>query len=732
MDEYIKGNINRVIFQGENGYKIGLFKVSDASYEFADFIGMTISFTGYFHELNEQDTYMLYGKIFNHPKYGEQFNIDHYERCMPEEKDSIIEFLSSSIFKGVGDKTAIKIVDVLGDDTLNTILERPDNLLLIPGVTKKQIDILHKALVDYEASYTTILKLNDMGFVTKDSMLIYNKYKADTLSSIEEDLYQVARDIRDINFKKVDMIALRQNYDRDDIRRVKSATLYTMDEMCNLLGHSYLSINDIYSYVIKVLGNNISEEDFIEAMNSLILNLFVIKDDTRYYLKEMWDAEENIVKRVKYLINKDKKVIKKVDNYIEDLEKDMNITYDEVQLTAIKEAMLQNFLVITGGPGTGKTTIIKSIVEMYKNINKLSYGALSKEVVLLAPTGRAAKRLSTQAIFPASTIHSFLKWNRESNKFSVNEYARSDAKFVIIDEASMIDVYLFDSLLKGLKLDTTIIIVGDYNQLPSVGPGQLLKDLIEANSRDVVYLKQLYRQKDGSNIIKLAYDINDGVVETSVFDKGKDLRLFETNNIMSTIKDIAIKHKGDDYKEFQILVPMYKTVNGIDNINKVLQDMFNPKSSSKKEIIIGENVYREGDKILQLVNMPDEKIYNGDIGIIESINKKEMVVDFDGNSVKFTPSNYSMFKHGYAISIHKSQGSEFNTVVIPVVSGYGKMLYRKLYYTAVTRSKNNLYIVGDVSALRQASNNNYSDVRKTSIKEKLEKKLEVLYRNSND
>ena len=728
MDEYIKGNINKIIFQGENGYKIGLFKVSDASYEYADFIGITISFTGYFHELNEQDTYMLYGKLFNHPKYGEQFNIDHYERCMPEEKDSIIEFLSSSIFKGIGDKTAIKIVEVLGDSTLSTILERPDNLLLIPGVTKKQIDILHKALVDYESSYTTILKLNDIGFVTKDSMLIYNKYKGNTLSNIEEDLYQLTRDIRDINFKKIDMIALRQNYDRDDIRRIKSAILYTMEEMCNLLGHSYLDIKDIYSYTIRVLGNNISEEIFIEAMNSLILNLFVIKDDIRYYLKEMWDAEDNIVKRVKYLINKDKKVIKKIDNFIEDLEKDMNITYDEVQLTAVKEAMLQNFLIITGGPGTGKTTIIKSIVEMYKNINKLSYGALSKEVVLLAPTGRAAKRLSTQAVFPASTIHSFLKWNKESNKFSVNEYSKSDAKVAIIDEASMIDVYLFDSLLKGLKLDTTIIIVGDYNQLPSVGPGQLLKDLIEANSRDVVYLKQLYRQKDGSNIIKLAYDINDGVVEESVFDKGKDLKLFETNNIMSTIRDIAVKHKDDDYKEFQILVPMYKTINGIDNINKVLQDMFNPKSSSKKEISIGENVYREGDKILQLVNMPDEKIYNGDIGIIDSINKKEMIVDFDGNSVKFTPSNYGMFKHGYAISIHKSQGSEFNTVVIPVVGGYGKMLYRKLYYTAVTRSKNNLYIVGDLNALRVASNNNYSDIRKTSIKEK----LEVLHKSTSD
>jgi len=400
---------------------------------------------------------------------------------------------------------------------------------------------------------------------------------------------------------------------------------------------------------------------------------------------------------------------------------------------AIKNAILENFLIITGGPGTGKTTIIRSIVDLYKNINKLSFGTLSKDVVLLAPTGRAAKRLSTQALFPASTIHSFLKWNKDSNKFSVNEYSRSDAKLVIIDEASMIDVYLFDSLLKGLKLDTKIVIVGDYNQLPSVGPGQLLKDLIEANSRDVVYLKKLYRQKNGSNIISLAYDINDGIVDKKVFENGKDLSLFEcNNNVVDVIKEIAKKHKNDDYKEFQILVPMYKTINGIDNINMVLQEMFNPKSRSKKEIVIGENIFREGDKILQLVNMPEERIFNGDIGIISSIDRKEIIVDFDGNEVKFTPSNYSMFKHGYAISIHKAQGSEFDTVVIPVVSSYGKMLYRKLYYTAITRSKNNLYIVGDINSLKYASDNNYSDVRRTSIKEKLEKKLAVMHKNNNE
>ncbi len=726
MKQYIKGNFKRTIYNNESGYKVGLFRVKETSEELIDLCNRTITFTGYFHELNEDDTYIFNGTLLEHSKYGEQFNVSEYERCLPEERDSIVEFLSSGIFKGIGERTAEKIVDRLGNNTLTIILENPSNLLLIPTVTKKQIDVLHNTLIDYEASYNTILLLNELGFITKDSMLIYNKYKQNTKNVIEENLYQVAEDINELTFKKVDSIALKYNYERLDMRRIKSAIVFTIDEICNLLGHSYLYIEELFNYTKQYLGDNIKEELFIDSLNSLILELKIVKEDEKYYLKAMWDAEENIVKRIKYLLCKEDNKYKCIDKFVKLLEEEKDITYNEEQLLAVKNAVIKNFLIITGGPGTGKTTIIKAITELYKNMNKLSYNDLVKDIALLAPTGRASKRLSEKSLLPAATIHSFLRWNKESNKFAINEYNKSDVKLVIVDEASMIDVYLFNSLLKGLSVDTKIIIVGDYNQLPSVGPGELLKDLIESNVCNVINLKYLYRQQEGSTIIDLAYDINSGIINENLFNNEKDLFFIEEkNNTVEEIKKICLQYKKIDYKEFQILVPMYKGINGIDNINKEIQEIYNPRSSSKKELIVGEITYRENDKVLQLVNMPDEKIFNGDIGIIEKIDKKEIIINFDGNSVKFTPSNYHKFKHGYAISIHKSQGSEFDTVVMPIVSAYSKMLYRKLYYTAVTRAKNKLYIVGDMNVLNYASTNNKDDIRKTSIKYKLIEKINL-------
>ena len=421
----------------------------------------------------------------------------------------------------------------------------------------------------------------------------------------------------------------------------------------------------------------------------------------------MWSCEENIVRRVGYLAKKEDEKLKNIDKYILEIQQDLAITYNEEQLNAIKDAITKNFLIITGGPGTGKTTIVSSIIELYKRVHKLTYSSLMEDIVLLAPTGRASKRLTEKSLFPASTIHSFLKWNKETDKFAVNEFNKSKAKLVIIDEASMVDVPLFNSLLKGLKLDTRIIMVGDYNQLPSVGPGELLKDLIESEVLSVINLKMLYRQGKDSNIITLAHDINEGKINRDILVNSDDIEFIQcTGDIVEQTKKIAEKYKDYDYHNFQILVPMYKGVNGIDNLNIHLQNIFNTKSKIKKEIAISDNSFREKDKVLQLVNMPEERIFNGDIGIISNIDKKEIYIDFDTNEVKFTPSNFSKFKLGYAISIHKSQGSEFDIVVIPVTKAYGKMLYRKLYYTAVTRAKKRLIIIGDINALEYAAGNN--------------------------
>ena len=725
MEEYIIGNIRRIIYQNDNGYVVGLIKVKSATTSFECLKDDTISFTGYFHELDIDDNYKFTGNIVNHPKYGEQFNVESYEKVIPEEKDSIVEFLSGGTFKGIGEKTAIKIVNVLGEDTIKIILENPSNLMLIPGISKKQIDTLYNGLSEYSNSYDIILKLNDLGFTSKDSMKIYNKYKSNTLNIIEEDIYRLIDDINDFTFKKIDLIALKKDYKRDDQRRVKAAIITTMEELCNSIGHCYLHIDMIYKYTIMCLGNNINEEHFIECLNSLILDIKVIKVEEKYYLRNMWDAEETIVNRVTSLNNKTDYKINNIDGYIEELEKDKKIEYNEEQKNAIKEAIVKNFLIITGGPGTGKTTIISSIIDIYRKVNKLSFDSLVKELVVLAPTGRASKRLSEKSLFPASTIHSFLKWNKETDRFAINEFNKSDAKMVIIDESSMIDVPLFHSLLKGLRIDTRIIMVGDYDQLPSVGPGQLLKDLIESNLLNVISLKELYRQALDSNIITLAHDVNKGEINDNIFNVSYDLDFIKTNNIADSLKEIADNYKDESYNDFQVLVPMYKGLNGIDNLNKMLQNIFNPKSKNKKEIVVGDITYRECDKILQLINMPDERIFNGDIGTISRIDNKDIIIDYDGNEIRFTPANFNKFKHGYAISIHKSQGSEFDTVVIPVTTSYNKMLYRKLYYTAITRSKKKLIIIGDIRALKMASINNNQDVRMTTIKDKIIKKYSI-------
>lgn len=720
---YIKGNYRRSIYQTSQGYNIGLFKVTDTDDEkLVDYVDHIITFTGYFHELNDMDTYLFYGKLVTHPKYGEQFQVDSYERCKPEEKDAIVDFLTSGLFKGIGEKKAKAIVDVLGKDTLKIILENPDNLILIPGVNRKNIDTLHTKLQEYEASYETILTLTELGFSTKDAMIVYNFYKNKTKNIIDTNIYQIIEDIYNMNFKKIDTIALKNGLAKDSPIRVEATIVYIMNELSNAYGHSYYFKEELLTYLPRVLGQNITEELFLTSLDNLEKNLRIVRKEEKYYLKEMYEAETLITKRFRMLSHEEDKVIKDIDLKIKELEELLGITYNEQQFLAIKNSILKKFIIITGGPGTGKTTIMKGVTELYRTINKLGYSELQEKIALLAPTGRAAKRMSESTLLKASTIHRFLKWQKETNKFQVNEYNKSRVEFVIIDEASMIDTYLMANLLKGISANCKIVLVGDNHQLPSVGPGQVLHDLIESNSLEKVELTELYRQGKDSNILSLAYDIRQGKVNEKIFNIGEDLTFIKStpDQVIDNILEITDTYKDLSYKDFQILCPMYKTIAGIDEINKHVQNRINKKSKNKKELPYGDVIYREEDKVLQLTNMPDENVYNGDIGIIKEIKtspKKEIIIDFDGNIVKYTPSNFANFRLAYAISIHKAQGSEFDVVVIPIVKNFNKMLYRKLIYTGITRSKKKLYLIGDLASLNYAVSNDNADIRRTTIKD---------------
>lgn len=726
METYIKGHYRKSIYQNESGYTIGIFKVMETNEDdLLIYVDRTITFTGYFHELNDQDTYVFYGSITNHPRYGEQFQVTAYERVLPEENDAIIDFLTSGLFKGIGVRKAKKIVEVLGKDTLDTILNQPSNLLLIPTITEKNIKVLHDKLVEYESSYQIILELGEMGFSTKDSMALYNHYHGDTLTMVQNNIYRIPYEFSKMPFPKIDSIALNNGYGKDDINRLGCALVYVIQKLQDTTGHCYFFKEELKNYLTRFLKMPIENECFEEVVWQLKLDFQIAVYQDRYYLFSMLEAEKNIVRRLKTLSKKEEEKISKIDRYLEDLESFFEVKYNEEQKEAIKKAYQNHFCIITGGPGTGKTTILKAICELYRMDHKLSYEKLQQEIALLSLTGRASKRMSEATLLRAETIHRFLKWNKETNRFALNEYNKSDIKMVIIDESSMLDTPLLDSLLKALSYDTKIIMVGDAKQLPSVGPGQVLKDLIESGEVPVRELSKLYRQEEDSNILSLAYQVRSGHVEEDFLKEYKDFSFLPSNEeeLKEDLLRLCTNYQNVDLRQFQVLVPMYKTYNGIDSLNQLLQEVFNPKSSKKKELSVGDVIYREHDKVIQLTNMPEDNVFNGDIGFITKIEngaRKEIHIDFDGNLVKYTPSSFANFKHGFVISIHKSQGSEVNTVIMPILMEYRKMLYRKLVYTGITRAKKQLYLLGSKKALSLAVSNDLADERRSGILEFLQ------------
>ena len=734
MKNYIKGNYRRSIYASPKGYVIGLFKIRDTDDErMKDYVGKTITFTGYFHDLNEDDTYIFYGEAMDHPRYGFQYQVSEYERIKPEDKDGVIEFLASDLFPGIGAKMAEEIVNTLGERALDRILEDESCLSLVPKLSSKKAHKIYEILNKYEESHKTIVYLTELGFNMKDALNIYNAYRTNTVTTLEHNIYSIIDDVEDVSFEKIDSMRYQLHIPDDDERRIKASIIYIMNELTFSNGDTYLWKDEIAMHAMKYLKVPLEEIPFSSYLESLVLDGKINVEEDRYYVKSIYDAENYDVNKIKKLLSKDKTEYKKLDKMLDAMQENTGIVYNEKQKMAIKKALEDNILIITGGPGTGKTTIIKAIVELYGMLENLDYDGLVEQVTLLAPTGRASKRMSESTLLPAMTIHRFLKWNKETNQFGVNEYNKDQSKLVIIDEVSMIDIALLESLMKGLTDQVKIIFVGDYNQLPSVGPGQILKDFIESHVIDTIYLDLLYRQDENSYITTLAQEIKDNNLSPNFLEKRSDYTFLECSNhsIRSNLKNLCEQFikKGYDYKRVQILAPMYRGENGIDNLNQELQMVFNPPNEEKKEIRYGDVIFREQDKILQLVNMPDDNIFNGDIGVIKNIidadrsesKKNEIYVDYDGNVVKYTPKDFIKIKHGFVITIHKAQGSEFEAIVMPMSSAYKRMLYRKLIYTGITRAKKKLILIGESESFLYGVENNNEYIRKTSLLEKLKK-----------
>ncbi len=732
MNSYIKGNVREVFFKTDKGFMVGIFKVRETNdKDLEDYLNKTITFSGNFHELLNDSEYKFYGEIVNHSKYGNQFKVNYYEKLIPEEKNSIISFLSSGLFPGVGVKTATKIVEKLGDNTIDLILENYDNLLLIPSIKEEKAKMIYDILYNEQLSYKTILYLEEKGFNVNESVKIYEIYRENTANIIENNIYEIIEKVSGIGFLTIDKIALSFGINSLDERRIKACIIYSMYDLCLSSGNTYSSFNEIYLRCYKYLGIDLSIETFeYHILNLNKMGKVIILDD-RYILKTIYDVESNIASKIIRLINGKQNKIKGIDSSIEFIENLFGIKYDKLQKEAIISGLENKFSIITGGPGTGKTTIIKGIVELYKEIEKVSNDKLLHDLILIAPTGRAARRIMETTNFKAETIHKFLKWDKETDTFQINKDNKSDVKFVIIDESSMIDVFLFNNLLDGLTDDVKIIMVGDYNQLPSVLPGSVLKDLIDSDIIPTTKLNLLYRQKEDSYIINFANDIKEGNINDAFFEKKSDYNFINSdkNNIEPLVCELCKKalERGYSYNNIQVLVPMYRGVNGIINLNNKLQNIFNPKNDSKEEFEFENIIFREGDKVLQTKNINDLEISNGDIGVIDSITKLNnninAVINFGGVIVEFTRKNFEDIKLGYAISIHKSQGSEFDIVIMPMDTSFKRMLYRKLIYTGVTRAKKSLTLVGEKDALKYGVARIEEENRNTLLKELILKSI---------
>lgn len=726
---YIKGKIIQDIFSNpSNGYTVGLFRIADTDME--GYKNKVITFTGMFEEIKYKTNYLMQGNIVSHNKYGNQFQVESYEIVLPSDKEELVEFFSSDLFP-IGDKMAERIVEKLGKDAISKIMDSEEVLYDIPRLSKDKARVIRDRILEYQETSQIVIDLNKMGFNTKDAISIMKKYNNKAMDIIDKNIYSLLNDI-DISFDEVDKIARSNGYMLNDERRLLALTINMMNVLTFNNGDTYLYKEEMYDYMKKVT-DNLEMEEFEYVLLKLKKMGKVIIDNDRYYLDEFYKAEEYICDRIYRLNEEERKKLPKLDKKINQLELMNGITYDESQRTAIYKAINNNLTIITGGPGTGKTTIVKCIVKLLIEINGLKLDKLA----LLAPTGRAARKLMDTTGVPAYTIHKYLGWDKEKNEFCVNEYCPNKEEYIIVDEASMIDTVLMMSLLKGITSKAKIILVGDYYQLPSVSQGQVLKDLIDSDCLDVVKLNCLYRQSDDSYITTLAHEIKNKEITENFMAKYDDYNFLNCSNeqILGSVDDIVRRalSKGYTDRDIQVLAPMYKSINGIDSLNKVLQEIMNPHSNDKNELVSGEIVYREGDKVLQLVNDSDNGVSNGDIGYIESIvsaiksksKKNEVIVNFFGNRVTYLPKDLKNIMHGYAISVHKSQGGEFKMVIMPISSSFRRMLYNKLIYTAVTRAKEKLIIVGDPQAFIYGIKNDYVENRKTGLKEMIQKKYNM-------
>ncbi|WP_195961190.1 SF1B family DNA helicase RecD2 [Enterococcus casseliflavus] len=736
---FFVGHVAAIFFQNpSNFYKVLLVKVTENN---ADYKDSEIVVTGSFGEIQEEEKYRFFGELVNHPKYGVQLKAESYQQEQPTSEQGLIAYLSGEKFPGIGKKTAEKIVDLLGEEAIDRMLEEPTLLEQIPGLNESKQKMILDTVRQNHGMDQVIVGLSRYGFGSQLSFAIYQAYKNEALEIIEENPYQLVEDIEGIGFKRADGIAEQLGIEASSPQRFRAAVLHQIFAQSLQTGNTFIHAQDLLEQTLRLLETSrpieIAPDDLASTIIQLVEEGKIQQEETRLYENSLYFSEWGIASSIERLLSRKKEIVypeKKISKTLRKIEKHLGITYGSSQEEAIKEAIRSPLFILTGGPGTGKTTVINGIVQLFAELNDLDlepskYSNETFPILLAAPTGRAAKRMNETTGLPSGTIHRLLGLNGREKAPSISP-KELEGGLLIVDEMSMVDTWLANTLFKSIPTNMQVIFVGDKDQLPSVGPGQVLHDLLAIDAIPKQELTEIYRQGDGSSIIPLAHAIKNGQLPADFTQNQKDRSFFacDAYKIEPLIAQIVkrAKDKGYTPQDIQVLAPMYRGAAGIDALNKMMQEIFNPNDGTKKEVTFNDTVYRIGDKVLQLVNSPEDNVFNGDMGQIVGITLAkqsedkidELVIQFDANEVTYKRNEWNKITLSYCCSIHKSQGSEFQMVILPMVHQYQRMLQRNLLYTAVTRSKEMLILLGEPQAY-QTCVNHESATRLTTLKERI-------------